>query len=798
MFPRSAFLAGTALAAFATVPAFANEAIAVDANASVGEVVSEASEEAQGGSGLVDIVVTATKRETNLQETPIAIAVMSDEDLQKRQASSLLDLGDGGIPSLRISTFESRQTALTIGMRGIVPDDANQPAREQGVGVYVDGVYLGRQHGLNAGFLDVERIEVLKGPQGTLFGRNTEGGAVNMVLRAPSGEFGGRVTAGLGNYGRYNGTLRLDLPEVAGFSIKLDASLQHQNATTQNPLAGQKGWNYFHRYGGRAAVRWKPSEDFTADFSIDSGHDESTAFLSQLINFNPTGRPVATVAQIQANGGRLPSGFVAPLPALVTVQPERAKTASVGVPQQPSIGKTFGVTSKLAWDITDDAEIRSITAWRTVSDRQFDNSGLANRTPVFAPNGSFSRYSIATLDQRQFSQELQVVGKAGDLDYVFGGYYFNERAEDSARTPNTNRWNADGTAYSIIDPATYPLSPVARASVAFAKSYAVYGQATYNLETLALTLGGRMTRDEKNGRLFTVNGAATSFTFRENDRRFDPLATIAWQASDSINLYAKYATGYRAGGASSRSLNYRSFGPEAVKSYEVGAKTEFFDRLVRLNLAGYIMDRTDTQVDFNFFIPQTNGTVRNTLETVNAAGTTKIRGIEADLTVRPADGLSLGMSYAYTHTKVPPARNTVQEQLNASLTPPVTTPVFQDVYILYTPKHALSGSIDYDIPVSANGAMLKLHVDGNYSSPAFTFASEDVKTDKSFIVNARLSLAEIPMSENGQNMTVALWARNLLNNSIIYRRSNANRLVLGDYANFNAPRTVGMEVTVAF
>lgn len=798
MFPKSAFLAGTALAAFATVPVFANETIAVDANTSVGEAGSEASEEAQGGSGLVDIVVTATKRETNLQETPIAIAVMSDEDLQKRQASSLLDLGDGGIPSLRISTFESRQTALTIGMRGIVPDDANQPAREQGVGVYVDGVYLGRQHGLNAGFLDVERIEVLKGPQGTLFGRNTEGGAVNMVLRAPSGEFGGRVTAGLGNYGRYNGTLRLDLPEVAGFSIKLDASLQHQNATTQNPLAGQKGWNYFHRYGGRAAVRWKPSEDFTADFSIDSGHDESTAFLSQLINFNPTGRPVATVAQIQANGGRLPSGFVAPLPALVTVQPERAKAASVGVPHQPSIGKTFGVTSKLAWDVTDDAEIRSITAWRAVSDRQFDNSGLANRTPVFAPNGSFSRYSIATLDQRQFSQELQLVGKSGDLDYVFGGYYFNERAEDSARTPNTNRWNADGTAYSIIDPATYPLSPVARASVAFAKSYAVYGQATYNLETLALTLGGRVTRDEKNGRLFTVNGAATSFTFRENDRRFDPLATIAWQANDNINLYAKYATGYRAGGASSRSLNYRSFGPEVVKSYEVGAKTEFFDRLVRLNLAGYIMDRTDTQVDFNFFIPQTNGTVRNTLETVNAAGTTKIRGIEADLTVRPADGLSLGMSYAYTYTKVPPARNTVQEQLNASLTPPVTTQVFQNVYILYTPKHALSGSIDYDIPVSANGTMLKLHLDGNYASPAFTFANENVKTDKSFIVNARLSLADMQLWDNGQNITVALWARNLLNRSQIYRRSNANRLVLGDYANFNAPRTIGMEVTVAF
>lgn len=766
---------------------------AMAATAAAGEVAGE-----EGQPGLVDIVVTATKRETNLQDTPIAIAVMGEEDLKKRQVSSLIDLSDGAIPSLRISTFESRQTALTVGMRGIVPDDANQPAREQGVGVYIDGVYLGRQHGLNSGFLDVERIEVLKGPQGTLFGRNTEGGAVNMVLRAPTGEFGGRVTAGLGNFGAYNGSLRLDLPEVGGFSIKLDASLQHQNATTKNPLAGQKGWNYFHRYGGRAAVRWKPADSFTADFSIDAGRDESTAFLSQLINYNPTGRPVATVAQIQANGNRLPSGFIAPLPSIVTVQPDRAKSASIGVPQQPSIGKTFGVTAKMEWDVTDDAEVRSITAWRTVSDRQFDNSGLANRTPVFAPNGSFSRYSIATLDQRQFSQELQVVGKLGDLDYVFGGYYFNERAEDSARTPNTNRWNADGSAYTIIDPSTYPLSPTSRASVAFAKSYAVFGQATYNLDQLALTLGGRVTNDKKNGRLFTVNGAATNFTFRENDRRFDPLVTLAWEASDNINLYAKYATGYRAGGASSRSLNYRSFGPESVKSYELGAKTEFFDRMVRLNIAGYIMERNDTQVDFNFFIPQSNGTVRNTLETVNADGKTKIRGIEADLTVRPADGLSLGLSYVYTYTKVPPARNTVQEQLNASLTPPVTAPVFQDVYILYTPKHALSGSIDYDMPVGNAGTMLKLHMDGNYSSPAFSFVSEDVRTDKSFIVNGRLSLADIPMSDNGQTLAVSLWARNLFNESHIYRRSNANRLVLGDYANFNAPRTMGLEATVKF
>ena len=209
-------------------------------------------------SGLGDIVVTATKRETNLQTTPIAINVLNTQALQDRHVQSLYDLADGAVPSLRVATFEARQSALTVGIRGIVPLDANQPAREQGVGIYIDGVYLGRQHGLNAGLFDVERIEVLKGPQGTLFGRNTEGGALSIVTRAPSGEFGGRISGGAGTYGAYNGDIHLDLPAVAGFSVKLDAVKQYQGPTTRNPLSGQTGWNYYDRQGFRAAVRWQP------------------------------------------------------------------------------------------------------------------------------------------------------------------------------------------------------------------------------------------------------------------------------------------------------------------------------------------------------------------------------------------------------------------------------------------------------------------------------------------------------------------------------------------------------------
>ena len=743
-----------------------------------------------------EIIVTATKRETNLQDTPISLAVVNDEDLKKRQVQSLLDLSDGGVPSLRVATFESRQSALTIGMRGIVPGDANQPAREQGVGVYLDGVYLGRQHGLNAGFLDIERIEILRGPQGTLFGRNTEGGAVNIISKAPTGKFGGSITSGFGNYGSYNNQLRLNLPEVAGVSIKIDGAIQHQDATTKNPMADQYGWNYFHRYGGRVAARLKPNDAITADISADIGRDNNTPYYSQLINYNPTNRPVATLAQITANGNRLPSGFITPLPSIVKVQPDRVSVADIGAPQEPSVGKTFGVTSSIKWDVSDQLQLRSITAWRTVSDRQFDNSGGANRTPTFLPNATFSRYSIAKLDQRQFSQELQAVGTAGNLDYVFGGYYFNERANDEAKTPNTHRWNATGTGYTIVDPATYPLATVARASIAYAKSYAIYGQGTYNLNNLHVTLGGRLTQDNKNGVLFKVNGAATNFTFNQNNKRIDPLATVAYDVTNDINVYVKYTTGYRAGGASSRSLNYRSFGPESVKSYEAGAKTEFFDKAVRLNTAVYKMDRKDSQVDFNFFIPQPNGTVRNTLETVNAAGITEIKGIEADLTIAPVEGLSTTVSYAYTDVNMPQARNTVQEQLNASLVPAITTPVFQDVFVVYTPKHALTGSIDYQTRIGNSDTMVKLHLGGNYASPAYSFDNEAVLNEKSFIVNGRVSIADINVAK--QKLTVSVWGRNLFNESYIYRRSNANRLVLGDYANFNAPRTFGAEASFKF
>jgi iron complex outermembrane receptor protein len=807
----TASFAALAASLYLAGPAHAAVMVTEDAVLVDGAVSDAAAEPAQNSPedagtesrdpGLTEIVVTATKRETNLQKTPISISVMGAEMIRERKVQSLLDLGDGSIPSLRVATYESRQTALTVGIRGIVPGDANQPAREPGVGVYIDGIYLARQHGLNAALFEVDRIEVLKGPQGTLFGRNTEGGAVSLISKAPTGEFGGRMNVGVGNFGGYNAGLHLNLPEVAGFSLKLDTVLSHQDPTVRNPLEGQAGWNQYHRYGGRLAARWKPMDGFTADFAFDISRDENTPFYSQLINFNPDGFPVATLAQIQANGNQLPAGMIAPLPSMVVVTGERMDVADIGVPQQVSLGKTKGFSSNLRWKVADGIELRSITAWRTVDSEQWDNSGGAHRSPSFLPNGSFSRYSLSFLNARQFSQEFQAVGGFGDIDYVAGLYYFNERAEEVAATPNTNQWNATGTGYIIRDAMTWQRSAlsISRASYANSKSYAAFGQMTWTpggMESLHLTLGGRYTHDEKSGDLYKLNNVASAFPFAFKYNRFDPMAVLAWDATENVNLYAKYSTGYRAGGASSRSISYATFGPESVKAYEVGAKTEFFDRRVRFNLAGYIMDRFDSQFDFDFYQVQPNGSVRHTLETVNAAGVTRIRGIEADLTVRPVEGLSMGMSYSYTYWKVPPTPN-----------PLVAGNPLQPLYLVYTPPHAFSGNLDYTLPLSGdNGMALKFHIDANYSDPHHSFDNEAVLVDKSFLVNARIAVMDIPMATGGQKLTVAVWSRNLFNEEHIYRRSNANRqpidgnyrTVVGDYANFNAPRTFGIEATLSF
>lgn len=886
---RTASLAVIAVAAFglsgvaSATTAVSDESVSVEGAEEASDAATDTQDTSDNNGGLTEIIVTATKRETNLQKTPISISVMGADTIKERKVQSLLDLADGGVPSLRVATFEARQSALTIGIRGIVPLDANQPAREQGVGVYIDGVYLGRQHGLNAGLFDVERVEVLKGPQGTLFGRNTEGGALSIVSKAPTGEFGGRVEGTLGNLDSRSAALHLNLPEVAGFSIKLDGVFQHQGDVTANPKADAAGWGYFNRKGARAAIRWQPVDGVTNDFSYDVAQDQNTPFYSQLLNYNPNGclsggtnaAPLAIPAGSKCvTPGTAFTGTQGTirslLPGVVVNGNTLMRTADIGVPQKESVDKTHGFTNVFKWKASPELEIRSITAWRGVDVEQYDNSGGYHRVPIVNLTTSctasapcaFSRYSLADLNQRQFSQEFQAVGTIDSIDYVAGLYYFKEHVTDDAATPNSMGAVAivSGGAVTGADfveiprcAATNPATAadfvgnavrgcnIDRASEVFSKSYAAYGQLTWNAnDKLHITIGGRYTQDEKKGALIasrnidyrvdTVRAAANGYTPLDKKwTRFNPMATIAYDLNDDVHSYLKYSTGYRAGGASSRTANYLAFNPESVKNYEVGLKADMFDRHARINIAAYMMERNGSQVDLSTIQPTATGNFNN-LVTFNAPGTTKIRGIEADLMMKPVEGLTLDLSYAYTYTDVPPVNVTYKAFCTGVGAPSTactasgqalnTTTVPQKFFIVFTPRNAASASLDYELPLGDGGARMKLHLDANYAQATQSFDQFATKADPSFIINSRLSVLDLAIGGGKSNLNIGLWSRNLLNEQHVYRRDPSNSLptvqtapvtgvanvllnggtgnILGDYGNFNMPRTFGIDASFSF
>src|SRR5262249_39235436 len=257
----------------------------------------------------------------------------------------------------------------------------------------------------------------------------------------------------------------------------------------------------------------------------------------------------------------------------------------------------------------------------------------------------------------------------------------------------------------------------------------------------------RWTHDNRNGVLFTVQGLPTNFIFHFKNDRIDPIATAAYDVSQDINVYATYSTGFRAGGANDRSQPFTAFGPEKVKSYEIGAKTEWLDHRVRLNVAGYIMDRDGTQTDFdNVDTNPTSPTFNlHTEETRNASGTSHIKGIEADLTLRVTDEFTVGASYARTDVEIPPTPN------------PFLNNVLFPVVVVFTPPNAASVYGDYELPLGNNGMSARFHLDAAYSDAAYSFQAEPtVKTQSSVILNGRVSLADIPIGQF-QTMTLAFW-----------------------------------------
>ncbi|WOK36007.1 TonB-dependent receptor domain-containing protein [Sphingomonas sp. C3-2] len=703
-----------------------------------------------------DIVVTAQKREENLQDTPISIAVMTSDSLEQRGIKGVTDLMGGAVPSLRMMPISGRASAFAIGIRGMGSLDAGSISRDASVGLYVDGVYLGRAQGLGSELFEVERIEVARGPQGTLFGRNAVGGAVSITSKKPTGEWGGTLDAGVRNFDGHNLGAHVNLPEFANIKVKLEGVWSERGGWIDNTLAGAWDWYAYDRYGARATALWEPTSDISVQYSFDKSRDKSTAGYSHLTSAAP--------------------GALAPF---ITLDEGRQRVGRMGVPLDPSVGKTEGHSLHVTWDINNALTLRSISAYRELSQSQFDND--TGFTLAYRPGGMTARYSIANVNQDQFSQEIQLLGTHEHLTYVLGGFYFEEDANDLAHVLYSARYNATGTGIELLDPMTGGAFPD-RASVNHVKSTAVFGQATWTPaildERLHLTGGLRWTHDRKEGSMVKVAGQPSSLGYQFESKRLDPAATIAFDWTPDVNTYLRWGTAYRSGGANSRSPTYRSFGEEEVESWELGLKSELFDRRARFNLAAYHARLRDMQILFN------NPAAGSVTETINTNQPATIKGVEADLTVVPARGVTLTGSYAYTDWKVPP-------QLN-----PFTGNVDRVVLII-APTHAASLSADYRLEPWSFGA-LSFHVDANYSSGFYAHPTDDTKTSPYWLLNGRVTLGDLDLG--GADASVSLWAKNLTNTAYevfdigITGRGTIN----GAMRYYNEPRTYGVDLKVKF
>ncbi len=731
----------------------------------------------QSGAGLTEVIVTVQKRETNLQKTPIAISVMRSEDLANRHVQSLQDLSDGAIPALRVAPFFARSSALIVNTRGIgAMTDANQPNRDQGVGVYVDGVYMGRAQGLGTALFDIDRIEVARGPQGTLFGRNTEGGAISIVTKKPGSTFKLNATAGISNFGGKREELHMDLPAWHDFSAKLDVLNTTRDGTVKNPLAGAPDFNAYDKRGARLSVRWAPSDTLSVNYAYDTSRDATTPYYVQLLTKGAY-----------------------PMSPLAKLQPERATVGNFGVPLQYSVGDTNGHLLTADWSLSDNVKLKSITSYRELTQSQYDNGSTNLSAYVLSatPTGTFSRYSLANFHQNQFSQEFQLVGKTDSLTYVAGLFYYQEQVNDNAWTPNTLVWNGSPVSYSALDQRKWVASnPFPdRASHARAHSVGAYGQATWTPDfagkTLHLTVGGRASQDHKAGDLDLVNGAlpvvsvngSTVSAVQTMDKtwsRFDPLVVASITPTPNLDFYAKWSTGSKAGGANSRSLTYRAFNPESVAMAEIGAKTEFFDHRLRFNIAGFDGDYKDAQIDFNATFA-VGGSNRATLETTNATGTGKTSGYEADLTAAITRNFTVSAGLAHTDTTLPLAPNPFAGN---ALTP---------VYAINTPRSTHNLAFDYNRPVA--GMTLRAHLDANFASRYHATSGDATLTDRSTIVNARLALSDIAVGAGRTRLQLSLWARNLGDEGHVFYRGGG---ALGDYGIFNEPRTYGLDLNVKY
>ncbi|HEY4545308.1 MAG TPA: TonB-dependent receptor [Pedomonas sp.] len=750
--------------------------ISLAAGGAHGQTVTPAGEtsavQTQATRGLEEIVVTAQKRAENLQDTPIAISAFTSDSLAKMGVTNVATLAQSS-PSLYSAPYPSSSNTVTLYIRGLGVNDPMQITKDGSVGIYLDGFYLSRPQTSTVDLADVERVEILRGPQGTLYGRNTTGGAVNVVSRKPSGEFDLRQQLTLGNRDRVRSMTNVDLPAFGDFAVKFTVLASNHNGWVKNE--GGNSYDKEEQLAGRAAVRWTPSDTVTVDYAYDRGRVESTP----IYYVNPS--LVGVIPGYNAN--------------------PRKTWRPVDLPE--SITEFDGHSLTIEWEASDSLTLRSLSGMRDLKFKAYQD---------YAENFGVGFVTLDDIDSRQYTQEFQAVGSIGNrIEYVAGLFYFREKASHD-QVNDIDLLGAGTVANN-------------RQVDALSKSKAAYAQVTWTPavleDRLDLTVGARYTDDSRKATrsltsIFTV-APGISFNARppeagisnEQDfSRFNPSFTANYKVTDDVTVYGKVATGYRAGGSNESGLNFtRTFSPEKVTSYEVGLKSDWLDRRLRVNVAGFSMDYKDLQLDTSPV-----ETDRSITDTVNA-GKARVNGAEADITLAATDDLTLTASYAYLHQKLSGIRVEAGSEFDPNLSPLAAQlgyTIGQDIsgrYVLpFSPKHSVSLSADWTFLRFDNGN-LAAHVAYQWKDKAYMTAGAgpDVAGRDFYVLPSRDLLdARLTYTRelaNDREIRFALWGRNITDNRYKAHLIGNGDIVQGYFSQSYAigePASYGIEISLDF
>ncbi len=564
-----------------------------------------AEESAPAGDDVVtagEIVVTARRRAESLQDIPLSVTAFNETQLETSGIRSLRDMG-ALTPGVNFTERSNLNTQLTI--RG-VGGDARNIGIESGVGMYVDGVYIPRTSGYNSDLAEISQIEVLRGPQGTLFGKNTIGGVINITTRQPSDSFEGSGYVSYGNYNALRTQVSVSGPLADGLSARLTVATYDRDGYIHNVFDG-RDVNDENRRGARLQLQYKPDDALTIALSADVTRDRRTTLQTQMDSPAGAAAPYYTGDRFTANSDQ--------------ANDDRRDM--------------WGTSLSANYETSSGLTLTSITAYRKID---VSVSSDIDQLPINNVNSD-----PVTDFVQMTSQEFRITSPSeGPFRYVGGLYYYHQR----------------GTALRRIFFGGSLANGRVNEAEAITNSYAAYVNADYDIAP-GLTLNGglRYTYEKKSGEYLVIATPALSYDFddlRRKDKNLSWIGSLTYKINPNLTAYATASRGFKSGGFNLDTISATGlvasdliFAPESVTNYEIGLKGSLIDNALRFSLSAFRMDYSDKQVAQ---LISTSASPLTSVQITNA-GKARIEGFEAEATLRPISGLTLTASASYLDTK---------------------------------------------------------------------------------------------------------------------------------------------------